>query len=107
MLDERRLQRVQRARRAEPFDGGDLAALVLHGQREAAVDALAVDQHRAGAAGALVAALLGAEQVQLLAQQIEQRGAHVHRDLQVAAIDVEAHGGLPSSPPSALNARMR
>jgi hypothetical protein len=51
--------------------------LVHHGQRQAGVDALAVEQHRAGAALAMVAALLGAGQVQVLAQRVEQRGARV------------------------------
>ena len=60
VLDERRLQRVQVVRRAQPLDGDDLVALVHDRERQAGVDAPAVDQHRAGAALAVVAALLGA-----------------------------------------------
>ena len=37
MLDERRLQRMQAAVVRQAFDRGDLAALVLHGQRQAGV----------------------------------------------------------------------
>ena len=48
----------------QAFDGGDRRAPSLHHrQRQAGVDAPAVDQHGAGAALAVVAALLGAGQV--------------------------------------------
>ena len=80
MLDERLLQRVQAVAVRQALDRGDLAALVLHRQRQAGVDALAVDQHRAGAAGALVAALLGAGEAEVVAQQVEERGAQVDVD---------------------------
>jgi hypothetical protein len=50
----------------------DFPALALHGQREARQHALAVDEHGARAACALVAALLGAEQMLMLPQEIEQ-----------------------------------
>jgi hypothetical protein len=63
--------------RAQAFDGGDLGALVHDGQRQAGVDALAVHQHGAGAALPVVAALLGAGQVQVLAQGVEQARAVV------------------------------
>ena len=53
----------------------------------------AVDQHRAGAALAAVAALLGAGQVEPLAQQVEQRDARVvERDVAPLAVDGEADG---------------
>ena len=52
-------------------------ALVHHRERQAGVDAAAVDDHRAGAALAVVAALLGAGEVQVLAQRVEQRRARV------------------------------
>ena len=47
---------------------------------QAGEHALAIDMHRAGAALALVAAFLGAGQVQVVAQGIEQRDARL--DLQ-------------------------
>src|SRR6202023_3224248 len=56
----RRLHRVEILAAREALDGRDLAPLVLDGEREAGVDALAVHQHGAGAALAHVAALLGA-----------------------------------------------
>ena len=45
----------------------------LSGQREAGVDPPPVDQDRAGAALAAVAALLGSGQIEPLAQEIEKR----------------------------------
>ena len=84
VLDEGGLQRVQGARRAETFDRHDLVALVHDGERQARVDAPAVDQHRAGAALPVVAALLGAGQVQVLAQRVEQRRARVQLEAAAA-----------------------
>jgi hypothetical protein len=56
------LQVIQVIGLPDPLDGGDLATRVLHGEREAGVDPLAVDEHGARTAGALVAALLRAGQ---------------------------------------------
>ena len=60
--DKGGLQGVQGVAGRQTLDGGDLAALCLHRQGEAGVDTLAVQQHRAGAARALVTAFLGARQ---------------------------------------------
>ena len=79
VLDEGGLHRMQVLRRAEPLDGGDAVALVHHRQRQAGVDPPPVDDHRAGAALAVVAALLGAGEMQMLAQRVEQRGAGIDR----------------------------
>ncbi|MNH24987.1 hypothetical protein D3C79_849480 [compost metagenome] len=69
---------MQLAVAGQPFDGDQLGAVTHDRQREAGVDALAITQHCAGPALAMVAALLGAYQVQLLTQQVEQRGPGVH-----------------------------
>ena len=61
-----------------------VVALVHHGEREARVDPPAVDEHGARAALAVVAALLGAGQVEVLAQRIEQRGAQVELEVERA-----------------------
>src|SRR5471032_1510894 len=71
MIDERLLQRVQTASFGQSFDRGDLPTLMLHGQGKARQDTFAVDQHRAGAARALVAALLGAGEVEMISQQVQ------------------------------------
>ena len=77
MLDEGGLHRMQMLRRAQPFDGGDAVALVHHRERQAGIDPPPVDHHRAGAALAVIAALLGAGEMQVLAQRVEQRGPRV------------------------------
>ena len=59
--------------------------------------ALAVDQHRAGAALAEAAAELGAVERQVVAQHVEQRRVGVGVDLVRCAVDVEGdHAGRPS-----------
>jgi len=68
---------------AQALDGGDGAAARLGHGREAGAHLPAVQQHRAGAAVASVAADLGAREAQLVAQQVRQprggRRAHGHR----------------------------
>src|SRR5260370_27876939 len=48
----------------------------------------------AGAAFAEITALLGARQFQMLAQQVEQRGARIDRHLVNKAIDAQNHGQM-------------
>ena len=79
MLDEGGLQRMQRFAVGEPLDRRDRLAVMHHRQRQAGIDAAAVDQHRAGAALAVVAALLRAGEREMLAQSIEQSRARVQR----------------------------
>jgi hypothetical protein len=93
VFDERSLHRVQFVRGAQPFDGGDLRARVHHRQGQAGIDAAAVHQHRAGTALAVVAAFLGAGQVQVLAQCIQQGDAGVQLQRARLAVDLEGHLG--------------
>ena len=81
VVDEGLLHRMQRA------VGGDRPSIVVTSRpsawtarRQAGHDAPAVEMHRAGAALAVVAALLGAGQRELLAQHVEQRGARIERE---------------------------
>ena len=55
----------------------------------AGVDALAVHDHRAGAAGAAVADPLGAGHVEMIAQRVEQRDARLDRQAYGFAVDLE------------------
>ena len=72
-LQERLLDRVQLVLgRREPLDGHDLAALGLAGQHQARAHELAVEVHRARAALALLAGVLGARQREPLAQHVQQ-----------------------------------
>ncbi len=57
----------------QSLDRGDLAALDLGGERQTGEHALAVDMAGAGAALALVAALLGAGQRQMLTQRVPEQ----------------------------------
>ena len=77
MRDERRLHRMQLVAARDALDREDVGAVVADRQRQARIDPSAVDQDRARAALAAVAALLGSGQVEPLAQEIEQRDARV------------------------------
>jgi hypothetical protein len=75
------------------FDGSDLGAVEAGGERKARIDAPPVDEHRAGAALAAVAPLLGTRQEKPLTQEVEQRYTRiVERDVMLLAIDGEADG---------------
>src|SRR3954452_7016110 len=82
---------MQAAGGRQAFDGGHLAALALRCERQARQHALAVEQHRAGAARALVAAVLRAGQVELVAQCIEERDAAVETPPPGAPVDPQHH----------------
>ncbi len=108
LLDERPLQRMQftvLATWGEPLDGGDLGALQAPCQRQAGVDPPPVDQDGAGPAGTGVAALLGAGQAELFAQQVQQRGPVVDRGGAPLAVhgqrDATA-GGATAVPPTSI-----
>ena len=73
MADEGALQGVQFAAAGQPFDSYQVGAFAHDGEGEACIDALAITQYRAGPTLAVIAAFLGAYQVQLLTQQVEQR----------------------------------
>src|SRR5215471_2636987 len=66
----------------EPVHGADLLALDLDRQRRARVDRPAVDDHRAGAAGAAIAAALVAREIGAHAQRVEQRDARLDLEAQ-------------------------
>ena len=70
MLDEGLLQRIQPTVLEQPFDR--LHRTAVHPDRELAarVDRLAVDEHRAGAALAAIAADLGAGEAEVVAQRL-------------------------------------
>ena len=93
VLDERPLQRVQLAVLGESLDRDHLCAVVRDGERQAGVDAAAIEQHGAGAALAVVAALLGAGEPELLAQHVEQGTARIHGERQRLAVDQQLNLG--------------
>ena len=73
----------------QALDGRDLAPLHEGGEREARFHALAVHQHRAGAALAEAAAFLRAGEMQVLAQGVEQRGARIERQPMLGSVDAQ------------------
>src|SRR2546428_517832 len=87
---ERLLQRVQATVALQPAQRDDGAASQPGGQNEARGHRPPVEQHRADAAHALVAALLDVEDAQRVAQQLEQRLVRAHLDLSRAPVEDEA-----------------
>src|SRR4029453_18350007 len=77
VADERRLHRMQLSIGGQPLDRGDRPAVALRGESQAGEDPLAVKVNSAGATRALVAALLGADEAEVLAKRAEQRGTAV------------------------------
>ena len=101
MRDESGLDGMQFVAASDALDGEDVGAVVADRQSQARIDPPAVDQDRTRAALAAVASLLGAGQVQTLAQEIEQRDARVFQlDVPPHAVngeaDGEVHAGLRS-----------
>jgi len=85
------LHRVEIAIFFQTLDGHDLVARMHHGKRQAAVDALSIDDHGAGAALALVAAFLRAGHPQTLTQRIEQRYTRIEIESIAPPIDSQHH----------------
>ena len=77
------------ARFAETFHGRDLLALRVDGQHGARVHGFAVQQHGACAAGAAIAHALGAGEVKLVSQRVEQRDARLKLRIELLAVHVE------------------
>src|SRR5262249_43687790 len=89
MLDEGLLQRVKRASLRQAFDGRDPRAIVHNRQREARIDAPALEENGAGAALAVVAPLFRSGEVEIEAQRIEQRGPWCDCEFALHAVDVK------------------
>src|SRR5262249_56743300 len=89
MLDEGLLQGMKCASLRQALDRRELCAILHDREREAGVDAPAVEQNGTGAALAVVAALFGPGEVEIEAQRIQQRGPR--RDCQFAlhAVDMK------------------
>jgi hypothetical protein len=78
----------------EPFDRGDLGAVLGDREHKAAVHPPAVQQDRAGAALALIASLLRAGPAQPLPQNVEQSAAVVHNETLGLLVHGEGDLGL-------------
>src|ERR1700693_2594730 len=78
---------MQRAFRRQPFDCGDLGAILHDGEREAGIDAPSVNEHRAGATLAVVTTLFGASQVGMIPQCVQQSGPRCNFECSFDAVD--------------------
>ena len=72
MVDEGLLDRVEFVAVRQSFNRGDFGAVMHRRQCQARDDSLAVEKNRARTARALIAALLGAGEIEMIAQRVEQ-----------------------------------
>src|SRR5438445_648653 len=89
-FDERPLDRIERAAVGEALDGAYLTSVRRGGEDETGTDEDVVEQHRAGAAFALLARVLAPRKAEPLAQRREERLVRLDRRLLACA--VHRHG---------------
>src|SRR4051812_25658352 len=94
LLAERLLHRVERGAAREPVDIANLLALHVDRECRAGIDRPAVDDHRARAAGAAIAAALVAGQVGAHPKRVEQRDPWLDHEVQRFPVDVQADRDL-------------
>ena len=75
----------------QAFDRDDMFAVMHHRERQTTIDATAFQQHGAGAALAVVAALFRAGGMQMIAQGIEQGGARIDLQIALHAVHMQRH----------------
>jgi hypothetical protein len=63
---------MERFVRPDAFDGGDFRAVGLAGEEETGAHRAAVEYHRASTANAMLAADMGSDQAEIVAQKINQ-----------------------------------
>ena len=90
MLVKQFLQRVHLPDAAEAFDRLDAAAIGLHREHQASARAVAVDQHGAGAADAVLAADMGAGEPERVTQEIGEQQPRLHGGPVRRAVDGDA-----------------
>ena len=89
--------------RREPFDGGDAAAVGLRREHQARADGGAIDDHRAGAAHAMLAADMRAGEQEIVTQKVAQQQARFH----ATPIGCAVHGDGDLVPISVHDAPVR
>src|SRR5262249_679241 len=92
VLAERLLDGVESLAVGQAFHRHQRAAIELEREEQAASDRLTVEQHRAGAAHAVLAADVGAGEVEVVAEKIGQRRPGLDGPGIRAAVDGEADG---------------
>ncbi len=91
MLAKRFLQRREIGVVGQPFDGNDLGALGLNRQHEAGTHGRAIDNDRAGAAHAVLAADMGSGEPQMVAQAIRERQPRLNLHFDLSTVDTKSH----------------
>lgn len=89
------LHGMERGRGADAFDGGDARALEIAGKGLAGPHGLPVDQHGAGAAQGLAAAVFGAGQPDDIAEKPQKRHVGIGVKVMALAVDGQLHGASP------------
>jgi hypothetical protein len=91
-LAEGRLHRVQFAIVTQAFDRSDLGALRLNGQDRAGFDGASIQMHGTGAALSGIATHVGSGEMQLITDQLDQKGPGINVDLNGTPIHGERNG---------------
>ena len=98
LLPEGRLQRMHFVGRSEPFDRGDRPPLGLNRQDVATLHRVPVEMDGAGAALRGVAADVGAGEVELVPQHVDQEIPGLGVDLPGRSVDLQCDGSLHERP---------
>jgi hypothetical protein len=96
VFDKRSLQWVQVSIIGKPLDRDDLGILMRDGESETTVHASAVEQHGAGAALPVVAALLRAGEPKVLAKYVKERRSGIDGQLVDCSIYPQVDGKIHS-----------
>ena len=91
VLVKRLLQRSEGAVTCKPFHCGDGGTVGLAGEHQAAAHRPAIDIYRASAAHAMGATDMGAGQMQMVANEIDQQQPRLDLAFVGAAVDGDAH----------------
>src|SRR3984893_11327127 len=87
VLDECRLKWMQNVALRQSFDSRHRRLIAGRGEGQAGEHSSSVNEDGASSTGGMIAALLGASKVKMLAQEVEERRAHIHRDRLCGTVD--------------------
>ena len=74
MVDESLLDRMKRTHLAKPFDRNDVRSIKCHCELQAGIDPLSIDEDRARTALTVIAAFLGAGELEIASEEVKQCG---------------------------------
>jgi hypothetical protein len=95
VLEERRLHRMQLAMLRQPFNCRNFIALMHDGEGQAGIHPPSVHEHRARSTLPVIASLLGAKEVQMLPQRIQQCHPGLQPYPMLLAIHLQDHRHSP------------